>query len=311
MNQYRIGRRSALQLLGITTGMAFVPGSFRVPLTATHTGKFLYCLNTATIRGQKLGLVKELEIVSKAGYDGVEIWIDTLDAYLHGGTISELKRRIGDLGITVENAIGFEQWIIDDNALRKKAIEQLKKQMDWLAAIGCTRIAAPPTGATETPGLDLKKAAGRYRDILELGDASGVLPQLELWGFSANLSRLSEVLYVAVESGHPKAKILLDNYHLHKGGSSLSSLHLVDASATDIFHMNDYTNIPVETITDGDRVLPGDGISPLKTVLKTLSSPTRPIILSVEIFNKKYYSQDALEVARLALKKMKMITEGL
>ena len=42
---------------------------------------------------------------------------------------------------------------------------------------------APPAGATRKPGLDLMKAAERYRALLELGDEMGVVPQIETWGF--------------------------------------------------------------------------------------------------------------------------------
>jgi sugar phosphate isomerase/epimerase len=307
-----LGRRRLLQLLGASAGLAFVPSILRSQPTAAINNSFIYCMNTATIRGHNLGMVKELEVIAKAGFTGVEIWMDTLQTYLDkGGTLPDLKKRITDLGLTVENAIGFTQWIVDDDNVRNEAVEQLKKEMDQLAQLGCHRTAAPPAGATERPGLDMKKAAERYRTILELGDKTGVVPHLELWGFSANLHKLSDVVYVAIESGHPKAKVLLDNFHLYKGGSSLDSLHLMDNSAVDIFHMNDYTDIPRENITDEDRVLPGDGMSPLPKILKTLKDPARKLVLSVEIFNKKYYSMDANDVAKLALQKLKAVTAGI
>lgn len=312
MQQKTFGRRKLLQFLGASAGLAFIPGMIKAKSTVPAAGKdFIYCLNTATIMGQNLGMVRELEVASKAGFAGVEIWMNTLQSYLEkGGSAAELKKRLDDLSLTVENAIGFTEWIVDDDAIRKNAIEQLKKEMDLLAQIGCKRTAAPPAGATDKPGLDLKKAAERYRTILELGDKTGVVPQLELWGPSANLNRLSDVLYVAIESGHPKAKVLLDNFHLHKGGTNLNSLHLMDNSATDIFHMNDYTDIPLATIKDADRVLPGDGISPLPQILKTLKDPSRKLVLSVEIFNKKYYGMDAQIVANEALQKLKKVAEG-
>lgn len=312
MNQHTIGRRKLLQFLGASAGLALVPGFLKSASPYPMNKHFRYSMNTATIRGHKLGLVKELEVISKAGYNGVEIWMDSLQTYLDkGGNVKDLKSRIDDLGITIDNAIGFAEWIVDDDMRRKKGIEQLKKEMELLAAIGCTRTAAPPAGAVDKPGLDLRKAAERYRVILELSDQSGVVPHLELWGFSANLNKLSDVMFVAVESGHPKAKVLLDNYHLYKGGSSLDTLQFLNPSSTEVFHMNDYTNIPRSTIKDEDRVMPGDGISPLKETLKKLKNEEKPLTLSVEIFNKKYYAMDAAEVARIALEKMKMATEGI
>lgn len=272
---------------------------------------FIYCLNMATIRGHKLGFVKELETASKAGFRSVEIWIDSLQTYLNGGgTLKDAKKRLDDLGIKVENCIGFAEWIVDDDARRAKGVEQMKKEMEMLAQIGCQRTAAPPMGATQVAGLDLKKAGERYAAILRLGDETGVVPNLELWGFSKNLCRVSECMFVALESGHSSAKILLDIYHLYKGGSPLDTLSMINPSAVDILHVNDYpSHLSPAVITDADRTYMGDGVAPTKKVLDVLNKRDQPLILSTEVFNKEYYSQDALLVAKTALEKMKAMTK--
>lgn len=308
-----LNRRQALKITGASAAAYLMP--FQNSLAAEPmppASDFRFCLNMSTLRGHKLGFVKELEIASKAGFRSAEIWIDSLQQYLNsGGTVKEAKSRMDALGITAENAIGFAKWIVDDDTVRKQGIEQLKKEMDILAQIGCKRIAAPPAGATDTPGLDLKKAAERYRVILELGDQTGVVPQLEMWGFSKNLTRASEVMYVAMESGHPSARVLLDIYHLYKGGSPVDTLTLIGKPAMEIIHINDYPSINRESITDADRVHPGDGIAPIKQILKSIKTTDKPLILSEEVFNKNYYNQDPLEVARTAMAKIKKVTEGI
>ena len=149
------------------------------------SAKFKYCLNTSTIRGQNLGLIKEIEVAAQAGYEAIEPWIRTIRAYLEGGgTLKELDARIGDLGLTVESAIGFAKWIVDDPQERAAGLEEAKNDMDLLAQIGGKRIAAPPAGATKEAGLDLLQAAKRYRALLELGEKMGVTPMVEVWGFS-------------------------------------------------------------------------------------------------------------------------------
>src|SRR5690349_12259617 len=125
---------------------------------------FRYCLNTSTIRGQKLALVEELEITAKAGYQGIEPWINEIDGYVvQGGSLRELAQRIGDLGLTVENAIGFFDWIVDDAAQRAKGLEEARRNMDIVAQLGGKYLAAPPMGATERTDLNLLQAAERYR----------------------------------------------------------------------------------------------------------------------------------------------------
>jgi len=302
-------RRKALSSVLAVTGAGTLP----LDIMKTKNPAFVYSLNMSTLRGHKLGFRKELEVAAKAGYGAVEIWINTLQDYLKtGGTLPEAKRIIDDLGLKVEDAIGFAPWIVDDEATRAKALDQLKMEMEQLAQIGCPRVAAPPMGATTGPSLDLAKVAERYRAILELGDKTGVVPHLELWGFSKNLSRVGEILYVAVESGHPSARLLMDVYHLHKGGSGMDSVKAVGKPLIEIFHINDYPATPPrETITDADRVYAGDGVAPLKDLLISLKNPDKPVILSFEVFNKDYYAQDAFLVAKTGLAKMKKAAEGI
>ncbi|MGB1708460.1 MAG: sugar phosphate isomerase/epimerase, partial [Rubripirellula sp.] len=82
---------------------------------------------------------------------------------------------------------------------RAKGLEQAKQEMALVKAIGGARVAAPPVGAhrgDSTPP-PLPVIAERYRALLEVGQQLGVVPQLELWGFSPTLSKLSELAYVA------------------------------------------------------------------------------------------------------------------
>jgi len=320
-----LNRRKLLQLAALSTAAAVIPqrnfGAGSLPGTedasadhansAARSAGFTFCLNTATIMGHKLGFVNELKTAAKAGFRSVEIWMNSLQQYLDsGGSIRDAAAIIGDLGLTIENCIGFSEWIVDDETRRNKAIEQLRREMDLLAGINCRRIAAPPMGATDGPVLDLKTVAERYRNILELGAQKGVIPQLELWGFSNNLKHVSEVAYVAIESGHPAAKVLLDVFHIFKGGSSIDTLHIVNPSGMEIFHMNDYpANLPPSQITDADRIYPTDGVAPLERILLLLSKPSKPLVLSFEVFNEKYYKQDPLLVTKTALQKMTALAE--
>jgi sugar phosphate isomerase/epimerase len=281
------------------------------PATAEPTAQepFRYSLNTSTISGQKVPLPQEVEIAAKAGYHVIEPWTRELDQYVRdGGNLKDLGKRIADHGLTVESAIGFAEWIVEDDARRKKGLEQARRDMDAVRQIGGKRIAAPPVGATERNDLSLYKIADRFRALLEIGTQIGVVPQVEVWGFSKTLNKLSEVVMVAVETGHPQACILADVYHLHKGGSGFESLKLIGAAAMQVFHVNDYpADPPAAKITDAHRVYPGDGVAPLKTMFRDLRALGFRGVLSLELFNREYWKQDPLEVARTGLRKLRAV----
>jgi sugar phosphate isomerase/epimerase len=299
----QISRRALLKASGIAATASTFSISSQVNSKAAYKPEL--SLNMSTIMGQKLGYIKEIEIAAAAGFRSCEIWMPTLEAYLKsGGTLTQAKKRADDLGMKIQNAIGFAQWIVDDEKVRAQGLEQMKREMDMLAQLGCPRTAAPPMGATKEAGLDLHKAAERYRVILELGAQMGVKPILEMWGHSKNLSKVSEVLFVAAEAGHPDARLLLDVFHIYKGESSVDALHVVGPNAVEVFHVNDYVkSIAPGQITDADRIYAGDGEAPIAQILKAL----QPEVISLELFNKTLYTQDPLTVAKNGLAKMKQL----
>jgi sugar phosphate isomerase/epimerase len=276
--------------------------------TVVKAGRaFCFCLNTATLRGQNLGIVKEVEVAAAAGYDAIEPWIESLDTYVkNGGSLADLRKRIADAGLTVESAIGFAEWAVEDAGRRAKGLERAKRDMETVAQIGGKRIAAPPAGATDLPKFELAILAERYRALLEIGRSSGVLPQLELWGFSRNLSQLGECVCVAMETGRSNACVLADVYHLYKGGSDINGIALLGPSAVQVLHMNDFpADPPRRKIDDSYRVYPGDGVGSIVEILMLLQKTGGEKVLSLELFNRKYWSADPLAVARAGLAKMK------
>ena len=70
--------------------------------------------------------------------------------------------------------------------------------------------------------------------------------------------------------------------------------------------MNDYPDtIAREKLEDKDRVYPGDGVAPLTEILTDLKNMKGPKILSLELFNREYWAQDPLLVAKTGIEKMR------
>ncbi len=280
---------------------------WRMNASQSELEPFGYCLNTSTIRGAGLPLDRELEIAAEAGFQAVEPWIEEIERYVDaGGSLGDLRRRVEDLGLRVAGAVGFAEWIVPDERECALGLERMRRDMELVAAIGGRHIASPPIGAHKPEHLrpELNKVAKRYRAILELGEQTAVTPALELWGFSKTLSRLGEVIYVAAEAAHPSACILLDSYHLYKGGSDFDGLRLLNGAILPVFHINDYPAAPPRAqIDDADRVYPGDGVAPLGELFRTLQAIGFRGFLSVELFNPGYWKQPAPSVAREAIEK--------
>lgn len=303
-----INRRKAISNIALLSSTAMFSTSC-VSKKENAQGEFRYCLNTSTISGTNPGILKYIDIAAEAGYDGIEVWIRDIKAYLEAGnTVSSLKQYIDDRGIAVENAIGFAPWISGG----KQGIEQMKEEMEILASIGGKRIAAPPAGVPADKPLDFFLAGEKYAEILELGRVTGVMPQLEFWGASPVMWHIGQALMVAASADDPDVRLLPDIYHMFRGGSGFDSLKMLNGHMIEIFHMNDYVgSIPREEQTDADRVYPGDGVGPVKQVLYDLKNMGGVKVLSLELFNRSYWEQDPLQVAKTGLEKMRSLVNSI
>lgn len=300
-----MNRRHAIKTSALTTGLALLGTISSFGGQSQRASKFKFCLNTSTISGQKSGIEKYIEIGARAGYDCLEIWIGDVKAYLDkGGSLSALKKLLSDSQITAENAIGFAPWMTDDDAQRKAGFQQMREEMDMMAALDCTRIAAPAAGV-KTPNPDLFKVGERYRELLALGRETGVTPQLEFWGASV-FHHMGQALMAVAVANDPGARILPDVYHLFRGNSGFESLKMIDGKLIDVIHMNDYpSTIPREQMEDKDRVYPGDGVAPMKQIMGDLKKLEGQKILSLELFNREYWKLDPLAVAKTGIEKMR------
>jgi len=256
-----------------------------------------------------MSLVEKVDVAAKVGYDGIEPWVGEVEDYVEqGGSLDDLKKRISDKGLSVPDAMGFIEWIVDDDDLRAKGFEKAKRNMEMVRQIGAERLAAPPCGVKEGESVDLLRAAERYRELLELGDTCDVIPMVEFWWMSPALYRLGQAVMIAIESGHPKACVLADVFHIYRGGGRLDSLRLLGPDILGMMHMNDYpADPPMNEINDGHRVHAGDGVAPLVQVFRDLHDIGFHGMISLEVF--KYKQQDALEVAQTGLLKMREIAD--
>ena len=134
MKLRKLSRRDALGKTGLLVGAVVaaenlgVTASTKTPLQKPLR-PFRYCLNTATIRGQKIGIVKEIQVAAKAGYDAIEPWVESIEDYVkNGGSLKDLKNRIKDSGLTLESAIERHKGEAEDVTERFFDLTEAQKQ---------------------------------------------------------------------------------------------------------------------------------------------------------------------------------------
>lgn len=248
-------------------------------------------MNTSTLLAYELPVDQQIKMVSDAGFDGIELWMRDVRAYTDkGGGPAQLKEILEAGHLTLENMIAFSKWCSDDAEERKKAIDELRDEMLLIAKLGGKHIAAPVQGIETLDRTKFDEYAERYKAILQLEAETGVLPIIELWGMGA-LNKVADCAHIVIGSGHPKATLLLDIYHIHRGGNDWDTLDCINGGRLPVIHMNDYPATPsYELLKDSDRVLPGEGVCLFDEVIPKLYHAGFRGAFSVELFNKEYWA---------------------
>ena len=139
-----------------------------------------------------------------------------------------------------------------------------------------------------------------------MGEKMGVLPLLELWGTHPLLGPLSHGVYVTVAAGRADASLLLDVFHLYKSGTPFTALRQINGASLHVMHFNDYPQAAdPSALNDSNRIYPGDGVAPLRQILRDLLANGFRGYLSLELFNRDYWARRADENLKTAMEKIR------
>jgi sugar phosphate isomerase/epimerase len=267
---------------------------------------FGYCLNASTIRGTPI--LQQIEVAAAVGYGAIELWFADVDAHLAlGGTIGELRRALDDRGLVVPTLIYLAGWF-DATATDWPRIKaECGRRLEQAAQLGARYvIAGPPAGQA-----DADRGAERYGELLEIGESAGALPAMEFLGFVEQLNTIESALDVIERAAHPCGSIVLDPFHIFRGGGSVESIAQLRGQRVAIAHFNDTpAHPPRNQQHDSDRVWPGDGHLDLGRYLALLRQIGFRGWLSLELFREELWADDPFRVARLGLEKMRQTVEA-
>lgn len=265
---------------------------------------FTLALNTSTIRCGDATLVQKIEATARAGFAAIEPWVAEIDEWTsQGRTLADLRRHIAEAGLQTVNLIGFFKWAVNDPAEREAALKEATRACELAAALECPFIAAPPMGIADQ-AVNLRDVSTRFQEVCQACLPTGVTPLVEYWGHARTLGTAGEALQVLADADVPKSRLLADVFHTYKSSGHFRSFELMGAPTLGLFHLNDVPRSDDRSsLTDAQRVYPGDGDMPLVQILETLAAAGYRGPLSVELFNKAYWQQPIEQVAQAAFDK--------
>lgn len=260
-------------------------------------------INSSTIR--PASLEEKLQVTAKAGWDGIELWINDLEDHEKGGgNLKDLGARIKDMGMYVPNIIGLWNCMPETPEAFEESLTATRERMRRAADVGSIYVAAIP--APDRENFDLKWGAAMYRELMRIGrEDYNINVAFEFVGFLKGVYRFGQACAVALDANDDGATLIMDTFHLFRGGSGFNAIKLIQSDLIANFHWNDVPgDVPREEQGDEHRLYPGDGILPLTQVLQDLKAIGYNRALSLEIFSRAYWEQPAEKTAKDGLDKM-------
>ncbi len=298
-------RRHFLQLSSIAGLGTVIPAGCTGTEKRYQGGKSPWpiCMNASTIRPTPL--LEKIKVTTETGYDGIELWINELNKYEQdGGDLKDLGVQIKESGLIVPNVIGLWDCMPMDNQAFKASLPATKKRMRQSADVGSNHIAAIPVPDRED--FDLKIGTSRYKELLKIGrEEFGIIVAFEFVGFFKGVYRLGQAAAIALDINDSDACLIMDSFHLYRGGSGFNGVKHLQGKFIADFHINDVPrDLEKSTLGDKDRLYPGDGILPLVQLFKDLKMIGYSGPLSLEIFNKIEYKKDPSLVGKTGKQKI-------
>ena len=251
--------------------------------------------NTSAAAGYRASL----EGWARAGIKNVEITAAQLDAFLKNDSLAAAKRVLTDNGLTPVSAACGVGGLWEPNPNHATALDNLKKRCEMLAELGLTHIYAPVGGGMQKfTEDDYKAGADNMRQAGDIVQQFKMRMTAEFTRNSPFISTLPTMLKVTRAAGHPAVKPLVDCYHFWSGNNKLEDLDQLKPNEIGHMHFQDVPDMPRELLDNTTRLIPGDGISPLTTILRKVSDKGYSGSLSVELFLPKYQQADPFMLAQ-------------
>ena len=144
----------------------------------------------------------------------------------------------------------------------------------------------------------------------ERGPSYGVRVGFEFLGFpDCTVNTLAAARRIVDAVGDPSVGIVIDAFHFYAGGSTWSMLDGLKPEQLFIVHLDDAEDRPRTALLDAHRLLPGDGVIPLRDLVRRIEDLGYDGPWSIELFRPEYYAWDPVALARVSREKMAALFE--
>lgn len=262
--------------------------------------------------GDAVDAVTDARVAGEAGYRFIEYRDAKIERHLAaGGTLASLRAAVEEAGVAVLSVNTLEDATLHTGAGLDSVVERCRTLAAWAQALACPYVIAgpsylPPDGIEQA--VLRKRSVESLRRIVEAAGARGVRVGFEYHGYAnCSVHTLADAMSLIEAVGDPRLGIVLDAFHFYVGGSAWEELDRIDAARIFIVHLDDVEHGDRARLRKPDRTIPGEGVLPLRDMVRRIRGTGYDGAWSIEIFREEYWAKDPRIVARRGLDGMRSL----
>jgi len=238
---------------------------------------------------------QHLEIYAKTGWKHFEINLWKAGEFLTTHGAAKAAKKIRDLGLTCIAATGHGLSAFKGQAGRDGDCAKLKQIGEWMQELGCVPLVvgsdAPEKYNKKEHDVALTQLAEHLTVCAEAVRSYGVTLALEV-NWAAPVRSLRSAHKVLERTKAKNVGLVWDPAHFYSTPSRLEDLSLFAGKIVH-GHLDDIRDVPIEGMDiNADRVIPGQGVLPLREWSERVAVQGYRGWHAVELFNEALWAKD-------------------
>jgi len=241
-------------------------------------------------------LEQKLRVIARAGFDGVEIFEN--DLLTAQGSPRETGAFMRDLGLKCTLFQPFRDFEGMPASLRARVFERLERKFDVMQELG-TDLMLVCSNVSPAALPDRQRIVDDFRELGERAAARGLRVGYEALAWGKHIWDHREAWSIVKEANHPSVGLILDSFHSLARAIPIESIADIDPTRIFIVQLADAPVMQTDYLSWSRhfRCMPGQGDFPLVDYVAALRRQGYTGILSLEIFNDRFRSTSAADVA--------------
>ena len=232
-------------------------------------------------------LDEKLEAIARAGFQRVEIFENDLLSF--SGSPADVRRMIGDFGLSAITFQPFRDFEGMPDAKRERALLRAERKFDVMEALDCDLLLVCSNVSPDSLG-GIDRAAADLRALGERAQKRGIRIAFEALAWGRHINDYRDAWEAVRRADHPAVGLVLDSFHILARGTDLSAMRSIPRDRIFLVQVADAPRLDMDFLSWSRhfRNFPGQGDLPLDDFMDALDATSFDGLFSLEIFNDQF-----------------------